>query len=96
MATELFVCDVDYDIYGCKIDDYWEAEDEVLRKLISILKEVAKHGIALGKTHDALLTLTEEIVVIYKSSKGQGHKVYKEVVRFLDTIDEIDLRLYGG
>lgn len=31
LAEDLYVCDVDYYIFACQIQDYLEAEDEVLK-----------------------------------------------------------------
>lgn len=52
MAEDLYVCGVDYDIFACQIQDCWEAEDEVLKKLISILSKTYNHGIPLGDAHE--------------------------------------------
>ena len=95
MAEDLYVCDVDYDIFACQIQDYWEAEDKVLKKLISILSKTYDHGIALGDAHDSIGILKNAIVNIYNSTKGEGDNINKITLDFLKRIDEIDLKLYG-
>ncbi|MBE6801987.1 MAG: hypothetical protein E7530_03790 [Ruminococcaceae bacterium] len=95
MAEDLYVCDVDYDVLACKVQDYWEKEDEILKKLISILSKVAEHGIAKGDAHNSIVILKEEIEAIYETTQGQGAVVSQTALEFLSRIDEIDLKLYG-
>lgn len=96
MADDLFVCDVDYDLYACKIEDYWQVEDEILQELISTLSKVEKHGIAQGDAHDSILIIKEAIEINYNNSKDQGSIIMSNTLDFLERIDEIDLKLYGG
>ncbi len=96
MAENLFVCDVDFDVMACKIQDYWEAEDAILESLLDVLKNVLEHGIASGDAHNSIEILKEAIELIYAKSKDQGKKINEITLKFLDRIDEIDLKLYGG
>lgn len=96
MAENLFVCDVDYDVMACKIQDYWEAEDEILERLLDVLTNVLEHGIASGDAHNSIEILKEAIELIYANSNGQGAEINKITLDFLNRIDEIDLKLYGG
>lgn len=95
MAEDLYVCDVDYDVLACKIQDYWRKEDEILKRLVSILSTVAENGVAKGDAHNSIIILKEEIEAIYKTTRGQGDIVNATILEFLTRIDEIDLKLYG-
>lgn len=95
MTEDLFVCDVDYDVMACMVQDYWREEDRILKELISILSKTYEHGIASGEAHDNIGILKDEIKIIYEHTKGQGEIVYNTVLEFLQRIDEIDLKLYG-
>ena len=96
MRNDLYICDVDFDIYAHRIEDYWEKEDEALEQLITILSQVTKHGISSGDTKDALILITEEIKSILLSSQSEGKKVFNYVSKYLNRIDDIDLKLYGS
>ncbi len=93
---DLFVCDVDYDVYGTKIEHLLTKEDEVLSKLVSILKKLSKSGLSLGEAHNSIVILSEELKKIYDKSRGQGEKVSSNTLEFLSRIDSVDLKLYGG
>ncbi len=96
MRNDLYICDVDFDIYAFRIEEYWKKQDEVLEQLITILSQVTEHGISSGDTKDALILIKEEIKSILLSSKGEGEKVASYVSKYLKQIDDIDLNLYGG
>ncbi len=95
MAEDLFVCDVDYDVLACKVQDYWRKEDAILKRLVAILSNVAEHGVAKGDAHYSIVILKEEIQNIYETTRGQGDAVNATILEFLARIDEIDLKLYG-
>lgn len=96
MANELYVCDVDYDVLACKIQDYWEIEDKIIQEVLEILKNVLEDGISSGEAHDSIEIIRDTLKDIYINSKDQGEKINDITLKFLDRIDQIDLKLYGG
>ena len=96
MAENLFVCDVDYDVLSCKIQYYWDIQDEVLKKTIDILNSTYEVSVPSGALHESIGILNDAVKLIYNNSSGIGKKVNDIVLSFLNRIDDIDLELYGG